>query len=129
MNALAQNAHDNLAPVAVTETASWYGIGGNACRLTARCWASLGFDRDPAAALTALHEVLSATSDAIARPAFEESPWAVAFELPATGTALVARLVVEDVSLLIDLAVADDASPAGRLACSTLNSVSNQSAA
>ena len=116
MNAVVKEIFSNPAPVDVTETASWYGIGGHACRLTARAWVSLGFDRDPAAGLTALHEVLSATADAIARPAFEEAPWAVAFAIPATGTPLIARLVVEDCSLLIDLDEADDATPALRLA-------------
>lgn len=116
MNAVVKEIFSNPAPVDVTETAGWYGIGGHACCLTARAWASLGFDADPAAGLTALHEVLSATRDAIARPAFVEAPGFVAFHLPATGTAFEARVVLDDCSLLIDLDAADDATPAVRLA-------------
>lgn len=115
MNATAKAISSNPAPVDVTREASWYGIGGRACRLTRRAYETLRFAESAQDGLLALHQLLFSTWEAIQQPAFIAARGYVAWTA-STGTAYQATVQLEDCSLLIDLAVPDGAAPALRLA-------------
>jgi len=115
MNAVAKGVFSNRMPVDVTEAGRFYGIGGNAIRLTRQAFDALGIGVDPSTGLANLHEVLNAAGEAVRRPAFVAARGYVAWTMP-NAVAFEGRAQLDDCSLLIDLVTSDDSTPAMRLA-------------